>query len=68
MRELGRTFGEALRKRRKQLGLSQEELNFRSGIHRTYISEIELKSPTIHVAALAEALGMKPSDPNGRGK
>ncbi|MCY3778985.1 MAG: helix-turn-helix transcriptional regulator [Chloroflexi bacterium] len=65
MRELDKSFGEALRKRRQQLGLSQEELNFRTGVHRTFISEIErgVKSPTLHtVAALAEALGIKPSD------
>ena len=65
MRELDKAFGAALRKRREQLGLSQEELNFRSGVHRTYISEIErgVKSPTMHtVAALAEALDVIPSE------
>ena len=65
MRELDKSFGEALKKRRQHLGLSQEALGFRSGVHRTFISEIErgVKSPTLHtVASLAEALGMKPSD------
>lgn len=65
MRELDKSFGIALRKCRKRAGMSQEELNFRTGVHRTYISEIErgVKSPTIHtVAALAKALGVKPSD------
>jgi transcriptional regulator with XRE-family HTH domain len=65
MRELDKSFGNALRECRKQAGISQEELNFRTGVHRTYISEIErgVKSPTLYtVAALAEALGMKPSD------
>ena len=65
MRELDKSFGEALRKRRQQLGLSQEELNFRSGVHRTFISEIErgLKSPTFQtMISLAEALDMKLSD------
>ena len=65
MRELDKSFGHALRKCRKQAGISQEELNFLTGIHRTFISEIErgVKSPTLHtVAALAKALGMKPSD------
>ena len=65
MRELDKSFGIALRKCRKRAGISQEQLNFRTGVHRTYISEIErgVKSPTLHtVAALAKALGMKPSD------
>ncbi|MDE2634824.1 MAG: helix-turn-helix transcriptional regulator [Chloroflexota bacterium] len=64
MRELDKSFGIALRKCRKRAGISQEQLNFRTGVHRTYISEIErgVKSPTLHtVIALAEALGMKPS-------
>jgi transcriptional regulator with XRE-family HTH domain len=34
-------FGEAVRKRRKELGLSQEELAERAKLHRTYIGMIE---------------------------
>ena len=38
-----------LRKLREKKGLSQEELSFRSELHRTYISQLErgLKSVTI---------------------
>lgn len=36
-----RTFGKAVRHFREQLGISQEELAIRSGLHRTYISDIE---------------------------
>ena len=61
---LDRAFGRAIRKRRVQLGLSQEALSFRAGLHRTYISQIErgIKSPSLRVvAALAEALGTQAS-------
>ena len=55
-----RAFGRALRSRRQEVGLSQEELGFRSEVHRTYISELErgLKNPsltTLH--KLATSLG-----------
>lgn len=65
MQHVGLSFGNAVRKRRLQLGLSQEKLAFRCGSHRNYIGEIERgeKSPSLHIiVALAKALGMKPSD------
>lgn len=34
-------FGQAVRLRRTELGLSQEELAARAGVHRTYIGMIE---------------------------
>jgi|TARA_B100001964_G_C13911567_1_gene456160 transcriptional regulator with XRE-family HTH domain len=34
-------FGKNVRKYRKILGVSQEELAFISGLHRTYISSVE---------------------------
>ena len=58
-------FGRAVRRSRDDAGLSQEELGFRSGVHRTYISEIERgeKCPTLQtVARLAAALKMAPSE------
>ncbi len=44
-----RAFGRVLQEMRKQLSLSQEELGFQSGYHRTYISFLErgLKSPSL---------------------
>ena len=65
MQRLNSSFGKVVRERRKQLGISQEALSFRSGVHRTFISEIErgLKSPTLHtVFALAEALQIQASE------
>ena len=51
-----------IRHRRKQLGISQEELGFRCGLHRTYISLVErcLRSPTIDsLSKIAFALGVR---------
>lgn len=38
---LRKKFGMRVRELRKQLGLSQEELGFKSNIHRTYIGAVE---------------------------
>ncbi len=38
---LRRKFGARVRELRKKLGLSQEELGFKSNIHRTYIGAVE---------------------------
>ncbi len=57
-------FGEAVRERRGQLGLSQEDFADKAGIHRTYISSIELGKVQVSIGIafkLAEALGVLPS-------
>jgi CheY-like chemotaxis protein/DNA-binding XRE family transcriptional regulator len=45
LRRNGRTalssFAAAIRKRRAQLGITQEELAWRAGLHRTYVTDIE---------------------------
>lgn len=49
-----------IRSLRESRNLSQEELAFRCGIHRTYVSQLErsLKSPTVDVLErIAAALG-----------
>ncbi len=38
---LRKRFGDRVRQLRKNLGLSQEELGFKSDIHRTYIGAVE---------------------------
>jgi transcriptional regulator with XRE-family HTH domain len=43
-------FGEAVRRRRNQLGLSQEDFADKAGIHRTYVSSIELGKVQISIA------------------
>jgi len=40
-REILTKFGQKVRERRIELGLSQEELASRAGVHRTYIGMIE---------------------------
>jgi transcriptional regulator with XRE-family HTH domain len=42
-------MGQELRKARRRAGLIQEQLSFRAGISRPYISQLErnLKSPTV---------------------
>lgn len=41
MIDIKRRFGQKVRRARKVQNLSQEELAFRAGLHRTYISDIE---------------------------
>jgi transcriptional regulator with XRE-family HTH domain len=58
-KSLEKAFGRRLQDRRVKHGLSQEELAHQSGLHRTYISQIErgLKSPTLAtIYAIASAL------------
>jgi transcriptional regulator with XRE-family HTH domain len=44
-------LGEELRRIREEAGLTQEELAFKAGVHRTYISLLErdVKSPTLNM-------------------
>lgn len=47
-------LGTVIQKRRRELGLSQEELAKRAGLHRTYISEIERRSRNLSVRILSQ--------------
>lgn len=40
-KKLSQEFGKVIQNLRKEKGLSQEELGFRSNLHRTYIGMIE---------------------------
>ena len=58
-------FGLSLQDLRKACGLSQEELGFESGYHRTYISQLERgrKNPSLRtIFQLAAALKTAPSE------
>lgn len=58
-------FGLKVQKRRKELGISQEELAYRAGFHRTYIGMIERAERNItlsNLKRLADALQMKIKD------
>lgn len=53
-------FGEKVKKERLKLGLSQEELASRAGVHRTYIGMIERAEKNItleNIEKVTNALG-----------
>ena len=59
-----RAIGMVLRGLREERGLSQEQLGFKAGLHRTYVSQLErgLKSPSLKTLdKIAEVLGTKAS-------
>lgn len=45
-------IGNRIKELRGKLGISQEELGFRSGVHRTYIASLEVGKRNISVATL----------------
>jgi len=54
-------LGKAVRLRRQSLGLSQEALAHRSGLHRTYMTDIErgTRNPSLRtIAHIAAGLGV----------
>ncbi len=62
---LNKAFGESLRETRQAAKISQEGLAAMSGLHRTYVSQLERgqKSPSLAViAALARSLGLRPHE------
>jgi transcriptional regulator with XRE-family HTH domain len=60
-----RALAAAVRARREQLGMSQEELAHRAGLHRTYISDVERGARNValkNLVRLADALDMDVAD------
>ena len=58
-------FADAVARRRREAGITQEALAANAGVHRTYVGDIEnaRKSPTLEVSdAIARALGVRLSD------
>src|SRR5438105_6370391 len=58
--DVRKVFGAELRRRRKELGLSQEELGERANSHRTYVSDVEAgkRNPSLQsMQRLASAVG-----------
>lgn len=58
-------LGKELRAVREALGMSQEQLAFKAGVHRTYVSLLERdkKSPTLNVLfRVCEALGISTAE------
>lgn len=68
-RTLPACLGEELREARKAAGYSQEQLSFKAGLDRTYISHLENghKSPTVDsLFKICRVLGVAASDLLGR--
>jgi transcriptional regulator with XRE-family HTH domain len=62
-------FGFAVKVRREELGLTQEDLADRAGIHRTYLSDVERGTRNVslvNIERLALALSMHLSELFGR--
>jgi len=58
-------FGQKVREERARLGLSQEELAGRAGVHRTYIGMIERAEKNItleNIEKIAKALKIRIAD------
>ena len=65
MGTIEKQFGERVRELRVGKGLSQEELAFKVGVHRTYLGGIERgeRNPSLkNISAIAEALGVTLSE------
>lgn len=65
MTEIQVKFGQKVKEIRKGRGLSQEELASKSGLHRTYISDIERGDRNVsirNVEKIAKALKVKLSE------
>ena len=57
--------GQKVRALREQKGMSQEELAFETGLHRTYISGIErgVRNPTVLILErIAQKLDVQPAE------
>lgn len=64
-KDIRKIIGNNVRLLRKQLKITQEELAFRTGLHRTYVSGIERgeRNPTILIIAkIAKALDVNPQE------
>lgn len=62
--DIKQRFGLAIKQRRQELGISQEELAFRAGLHRTYVSDIErgCRNPSLeNIDKLSKALQLSVS-------
>lgn len=44
--------GKRIKELRNMLGISQEELGFRSGVHRTYIASLEVGKRNVSIVTL----------------
>ena len=60
-RDIRERFGFAVKDRREELGMTQEDCAEKAGIHRTYLSDVERGSRNLsllNIERLAEALSL----------
>ena len=65
MKSIEERFGERVRELRVAKGLSQEELAFKAGVHRTYLGGIERgeRNPSLkNITTIAKALDISLSE------
>jgi len=65
MKTVEKQFGERIRELRLVRSLTQEELAFKSGVHRTYMGSVERgeRNPSLkNIAAIARALNISLSE------
>ena len=63
--DLPKILGRNVRRLREALDASQEEIAFRAGLNRAYLSDVERgeRNPTVRVAGrIAKALGVEPAE------
>lgn len=63
--DIGSIFGEVLKRHRSVLNVSQEELAFRAGVDRTFVSRLErgIRQPTVTtLIGLGLALGISAAE------
>ncbi|MFD1259697.1 helix-turn-helix domain-containing protein [Entomomonas asaccharolytica] len=64
MNDIKKIFGKNVRKYRKQLKISQEQLAEKASLHRTYIGSVERGERNIsleNIIKLSEVLGVSPA-------
>lgn len=57
-------LGMAIRRARKEMGVSQEDLAFKCGLHRTYVGSVERGERNLsleNIVRISNALGRRPS-------
>lgn len=62
---VAKKFGSKVRQARMKVGISQEELAFRCGLDRTYVSGVErgTRNPSLkNIEKIAKALKISPSE------
>ena len=65
MIDIKKKFGDKMRQIRKEKKISQEELAFRAGLHRTYISDVERGNRNVsleNIEKISKALSVSTKD------